>query len=91
MVGSMVMGKPNVATDIPGSGVPWVNVHRVAGLNVGVRQPHQRGAAHVQLLEVGALSARLGAMAPRRYQQELNAALMTRRLLQLHQVPRAAA
>jgi rhamnosyl/mannosyltransferase len=87
----MVMGKPILATDIPGSGVPWVNVHRVMGLNVGVRQPHQLGAAPVRLLEDGAPRARLGAMARRRYQLELSAVLMTRRMLQLHHGLRAAA
>ncbi len=91
IVESMVMGKLIVATDIPGSGVPWVHVHRVTGLNVGARQPHQLGAAPVQMLEVGALWAHLGAVARRRYQQEFNAALMTRRMLQLHHGLRAAA
>ena len=30
----LMMGKPVVATDIAGSGVPWVNVHGCTGLNV---------------------------------------------------------
>jgi rhamnosyl/mannosyltransferase len=91
IVESMVMGKLIVAADIPGSGVPWVHVHRVTGLNVGARQPHQLGAALAQLLEDGALRARLGAVARRRYQQEFNAALMTRHMLDLHHGLRAAA
>ncbi len=91
IVEAMVMGKPIVATDIPGSGVPWVNVHGVTGLNVGVRQPHQLGAALGQLLEDGALRARLGAMARRRYEQEFNAALMARRMLDLYHGLHAAA
>lgn len=91
VVESMVMGRPIVVKDIPGSRVSCVNVHRVTGLNVGVRQLHQLGAAPVQLLEVGALWPRLGAMARRRYQQEFNAALMTRRMLQLHHRLRPAA
>lgn len=31
---AMSCGKPVVATNIPGSGVPWVNMHEVSGLNV---------------------------------------------------------
>lgn len=33
---AMSYGLPIVATDIPGSGVPWVNQHGVSGLNVPV-------------------------------------------------------
>lgn len=33
---AMAYGKPIVASDIPGSGVPWVNQHGVSGINVPV-------------------------------------------------------
>lgn len=33
------LGKPVVACDIPGSGVPWVNSHGITGLNVPIKQP----------------------------------------------------
>ena len=33
---AMRAGKPIVASDIPGSGVPWVNMHGTTGLNVPV-------------------------------------------------------
>ncbi len=33
---AMARGLPVVATDIAGSGVPWVNLHGVTGLNVPV-------------------------------------------------------
>lgn len=33
---AMAYGLPIVATDIPGSGVPWVNKHGVSGINVPV-------------------------------------------------------
>ena len=39
IVEAMSYGLPVVATQIQGSGVPWVNLHGVSGLNVPVRDP----------------------------------------------------
>lgn len=36
---AMSAGRPLVATNIAGSGVPWVNAHGVSGLNVETRSP----------------------------------------------------
>lgn len=36
---AMAYGVPIVATDIPGSAVPWVNAHGVSGVNVPVNDP----------------------------------------------------
>ena len=36
---AMRFGKPIVATNIPGSGVPWVNQNGVTGFNVEIRSP----------------------------------------------------
>lgn len=36
---AMACGLPVVATDIPGSGVPWVNMNDVSGINVAVGDP----------------------------------------------------
>jgi rhamnosyl/mannosyltransferase len=91
MVEAMVMGKPIVATDIPGSGVPWVNVDGVTGFNVRVRQPEHLSAALTRLLDDPALRGAFGAMARQRYQQEFNAELMTRRMLDLYAGLRPAA
>jgi rhamnosyl/mannosyltransferase len=84
MLEAMVMGKPIVATDIPGSGVPWVNRHEETGLNVPVREPAALARALTQLLADDALRRRLGAAARRRYECEFGAEMMTRRMLGLY-------
>ena len=60
MVEAMVMGKPIVATDIAGSGVPWVNVHGQTGLNVPVREPAALADALHELLADADLRRRMG-------------------------------
>jgi rhamnosyl/mannosyltransferase len=37
LVEAMMFAKPVVATNIPGSGVPWVNAHQVTGVNVEIK------------------------------------------------------
>lgn len=84
MVEAMVMGKPIVATDIAGSGVPWVNVHGRTGLNVPVRDPAALADALHQLLANVDLRRRMSAASRRRYEEEFRAVLMTRRMMALY-------
>ena len=42
---AMAYGVPIVATEIPGSAVPWVNAHGVSGVNVPVNDPEALAAA----------------------------------------------
>jgi glycosyltransferase involved in cell wall biosynthesis len=84
MVEAMVMGKPIVATDIAGSGVPWVNVHGRTGLNVPVRDPDALADALQQMLASVDLRRRMGAASRRRYEEEFRAVLMTRRTRELY-------
>ncbi len=84
MVEAMVMAKPIVATDIAGSGVPWVNRHGATGLNVPVRRPDALADGLHALLADPALGRRLGAAARARYEDEFHAGLMTRRALELY-------
>jgi rhamnosyl/mannosyltransferase len=81
---AMVMGKAIVATDIPGSGVPWVNQHGVTGLNAPVQQPQALAAQICSLLADQPRATRLAAAARARYEAEFNAPLMTRRTLDLY-------
>jgi len=85
MLEAMVMGKPIVASDIDGSGVPWVNLDGRTGLNVPVGQPAPLAEALVRLLGDPALRRRLGDAARERYLHDFNAELMTRRMIELYQ------
>ncbi len=85
IVEAMVMGKPVVATDIEGSGVPWVNVDGQTGFNVPVRQPVPLAQALTRLLDEEPLRRRLGLQARDRYQREFAAPLMTARTMALYQ------
>lgn len=86
---AMVMGKPIVASDITGSGVPWVNVNGCTGYNVPVGQPKPLADALLRLLADASLREALGAAARQRYLQDFNADRMTHRMVDLYkQLPR---
>lgn len=84
MLEAMVMSKPIVASDIAGSGVPWVNVDGETGLNVPVAQPQALAGALRRVLEDEPLRQRLGAAARRRYLKDFSATLMTERTVGLY-------
>lgn len=48
---AMSCGKPVVATQIAGSGVPWVNAHGISGLNVPVRDAKAIARAVCEVLD----------------------------------------
>jgi glycosyltransferase involved in cell wall biosynthesis len=82
---AMAMGKPIVTTDIPGSGVPWVNQHDVTGLNVPVGDSVTTAAALNRILADDHLAARLGQAGQQRFRAELTADVMVSRTLELYQ------
>ena len=81
---AMAMGKPIVTTDIPGSGVPWVNQHEVTGLNVPVSDGRAMAAALTRILQDDALAARFGAAGKERFLTQLTAESMVSRTLSLY-------
>lgn len=84
IVEAMVMGKPIVASDIKGSGVPWVNVHGQTGYNVPAGDAAALGRALCELLADDELRKRLGAGSRQRYEREFGAHQMTERILSLY-------
>ncbi len=60
MLEAMAFSKPVVATEIPGSGVPWVNQHGVSGLNVPIENSVALAAAIRTLIENEHLRSTLG-------------------------------
>lgn len=84
IVEAMAMAKPIVATDIEGSGVPWVNLHGHTGLNVVPGCPESLAAGLKRVLDNPTLAARMGLAARRRYLSEFTAPAMTRRMLDVY-------
>ena len=81
---AMARGLPLVATNIAGSGVPWVNLHGVTGLNVPVDDAPALAAALLQLLADPGLRAQMGHEARHRFEREFTAELTTRRFVNLY-------
>lgn len=88
MLEAMAMGKPIVASDIAGSGVPWVNLDGITGINTPVGEPNALAQALCELLADGARRAALGLAARRRYLADFNAELMTQRTIALYRTLR---
>jgi glycosyltransferase involved in cell wall biosynthesis len=84
MLEAMALGKPLVATDIAGSGVPWVNQHGVTGLNVPVSSPGALAGALTSIVHNPGSAQSFGQAARKRYEDEFTATLMTRRTLDLY-------
>lgn len=94
MLEAMMMGKPIVATDIAGSGVPWVNQHGVTGFNVQVGSDIAMARGLADLLSDDARRLAMGRAARARFQGEFHVERMTTRIASLYDslctVPRVA-
>ena len=87
---AMSAGKPVVATDIAGSGVPWVNRHGVTGLNVPVADSRALAAALERIGGDKGLAARYGAAARERYLALFTAERMVEAVEGIYESPTTA-
>ena len=81
---AMAASLPVVATEIEGSGVPWVNQHGVTGLNVPPAVPEALAEALNTLLSQPRGAAALGGAGRRRFLECFTADLMVERTLCLY-------
>lgn len=78
---AMSYGLPIVATDIPGSGVPWVNQHGTSGLNVPVGDPVALAEACNQILASPELRGRLSDGARQRFAADFTEEVAVKRMM----------
>jgi len=71
---AMAHGLPVVATNIPGSGVPWVNAHGISGINVAPNDPKALAQACNSILLDRALRRKYAQGARKRYEEKFSEA-----------------
>lgn len=81
---AMSCGKPVVATDIAGSGVPWVNADDVSGINVEVMNGHALAEAIKKVTGDKALYAKLSAGAKERFNSMFRKEAMIERCVDIY-------
>lgn len=81
---AMAYGLPIVATDIPGSGVPWVNQHGVSGLNVPVGDAKALAEACNSILGSEKLRSVLSEGARQRFLAEFTEAASVKRMMSVY-------
>jgi len=78
---AMTYGLPIVASDIPGSGVPWVNQHGVSGLNVPIGDAKALADACNHILGSEELRSRLSKGARQRFLAEFTEDVSVERMM----------
>lgn len=84
MLEAMSCGLPVVATNIVGSGVPWVNQHGYSGLNVAIKDSKSLAQACNQILRSESLRSQFSQGAKQRFYNEFTADIAIYRTLNLY-------
>lgn len=84
MIEAMYFGKPIIATKIPGSGVSWVNIDGVTGLNAENEDPSSLAAKISILLHNATLRQEYGNNAHVRFMENFTSKILRRRFAQLY-------
>lgn len=82
---AMSVGCPVVTTDIPGSGVPWVNAHGVSGINVPIEDPDALARAIVSIAGDPDTRARYSLGALNRYRDLFTRPAMIDKCMELYE------
>jgi glycosyltransferase involved in cell wall biosynthesis len=81
---AMAFGLPIVASDIPGSGVPWVNQHDISGLNFTSGDPIALAHACNKILESVVLRKNLALGARQRFLSEFTEDVSVKRIMDIY-------
>jgi glycosyltransferase involved in cell wall biosynthesis len=84
LIEAMSYELPIVASDIPGSGVPWVNQHGVSGLNVTIGDAKALAEACNQILESEDLHSTLSKGARQRFLAEFTEDVSVKRMISIY-------
>ncbi len=82
---AMYSGRPVVSTDIPGSGVSWVNRHGSTGLVVPPADPQALSEALNKLLVDDELRLKCGVEGEKRFNKEFKAGVIAGKMLQTYE------
>jgi glycosyltransferase involved in cell wall biosynthesis len=82
---AMSVGKPVIATNIPASGVSWVNQHGVSGLNVEVNDPEGLARAITLVCNDEQMKQKFSEGSQNRFEQCFTTAKMAQNYLELYQ------
>ena len=81
---AMSCGKPVVATNIPHSGVSWVNVHGVSGLNVTPKNAKELAEAIMKITDDGETYKTFVTGAEKRYRDTFTKEKMINNVLDIY-------
>ena len=81
---AMSLGKPVVATEVPESGVSWVNAHGISGLNVSIKDPEALAKAIRAICSDDSLRKAYSEGAQKRFNETFTLELMIEKIIKIY-------